>query len=359
MKPGTKSCFLVSLVATSLFLAACSGLKSSAAGSGTGSSATPTIGGTVTGLTGTGLVLQNNAGDNLTVTANGPFTFKTALTTGKAYTVSVLTPPASPAQTCTVSGGTGVATANVTSVAITCTTGTVAIGVTVAGLTGVGLVLQNGTDFLTITGTTTTTQFKAAVPFGQPYNVTVSTQPTTPPQTCGLTGGGSVTATAGVAVNVQVTCSLGTLSLGGSVSGYAGGAGFVLQNSGGDSLTIAKNGAFTFPTLIPLNGAYKVTVSAQPSGPNQSCTVTFGTGTAKANVTNVSVVCPAVFHPINVTVVGVLGTNGAMQLLDNGGDNLMTPKNGGYVFATTIAHGSAYDVTEFVAPGTQPEGCIV
>jgi hypothetical protein len=360
MKPGTKSCFLVSLVVTSLLLAACSGVKSSSLGSGTGTSATPTVGGTVTGLTGTGLVLQNNAGDNLIITANGSFTFKTALVSGKAYNVSVVTPPASPAQTCTVTGGSGIATGNVTSVVVTCTTGTVAIGVTVAGLTGTGLILQNGTDFLTITGTTTTTQFKTAIPFGQPYNVTVSTQPTTPAQTCGVSGGGSGTATAGVAVNVQVTCSLGTLSIAGSVSGYAGGAGFVLQNNGGDSLTIAKNGAFSFPTLVPVNGAYKVTVSAQPSGPNQTCTVSLGSGTATANVTNVSVVCPAFFHPIDVSVVGVLGTTGNMQLLDNGGDNLKTPKNGSYTFATTIAHASPYDVTVFVASGTQPaEGCIV
>src|SRR6187402_538008 len=33
------------------------------------------IGGTVTGLAGSGLVLQNNAGDSLSVSANGPFTF--------------------------------------------------------------------------------------------------------------------------------------------------------------------------------------------------------------------------------------------------------------------------------------------
>ena len=204
----------------------------------------------------------------------------------------------------------------------------------------------------------TTTTFKTAVPYGQPYNVTVSTQPTGPAQTCTVANG-SGTSTAGVAVNVQVTCSLGTLSIGGSVSGYAGGTGFILQNNGGDNLTITKNGAFTFPTLIPVNGAYKVTVSGQPSGPNQTCTVTFGTGTAKANVTNVSVLCPAVFHPINVSVVGVLGASGSMQLQDNGGDNLMTPKNGDYVFATPIAHGSFYDVSVFVAPGTQVEGCYL
>ena len=317
-----------------------------------------TIGGTVSGLTGTGLILQDNGGDDLTISANGSFTFKTAIVANKPYLVTVSVPPATPPQTCTVAAGSGTATANVTTVIITCTTGTQAIGVTVAGLTGTGLILQNGTEFLTITGTTTTSQFKTAIPFGQTYNVTVSTQPTSPAQTCTVTGG-SGTSTAGVSINVQVTCSLGTLSIGGSVSGYSGGTGFALQNNGGDTLSITKNGAFTFPTLVPVNGAYKVTVSAQPSGPNQTCTVSLGTGTAAANVTNVSVVCPAVFHPINVSVVGVLGTSGAMQLLDNGGDNLVTPKNGNYVFATTIAHGSAYDVTEFVAPGTQPEGCIV
>src|SRR5229473_3443532 len=337
MKSHFRSIVSVSLLLTSFVLSACSGVpKSGSPGSGSF-----TVGGTVTGLTGTGLVLQNNAGDNLAITANGTFTFKTAVASGQPYNVSVSTPPSTPSQTCTVASGTGTATANVTGVQVTCSTGTVSIGVTVGGLTGTGLVLQNGTEFLAITGTTTTSQFKTAIPFGQTYNVT----------------NGSGTATAGVAVNVQVTCSLGTLSIGGSVSGYSGGTGFALQNNGADTLTITKNGAFTFPTLVPVNGAYKVTVSGQPSGPNQTCTVTLGTGTATANVTNVSVVCPAVFHPINVSVVGVLGANGAMQLLDNGGDNLLTPKNGDYVFATPIAHGSTYDVNVFVAPGTQGEGC--
>src|SRR5229473_1751033 len=302
MKSHFRSIVSVSLLLTSFVLSACSGVpKSGSPGSGSF-----TVGGTVTGLTGTGLVLQNNAGDNLAITANGTFTFKTAVASGQPYNVSVSTPPSTPSQTCTVASGTGTATANVTGVQVTCSTGTVSIGVTVGGLTGTGLVLQNGTEFLAITGTTTTSQFKTAIPFGQTYNVTVSTQPTSPAQTCTVTNG-SGTATAGVAVNVQVTCSLGTLSIGGSVSGYSGGTGFALQNNGADTLTITKNGVFTFPILVPVNGAYKVTVSGQPSGPNQTCTVSFGTGTATANVTNVSVVCPAVFHPINVTVVGVLG----------------------------------------------------
>jgi len=77
------------------------------------------VGGTVSGLTGT-VVLQDNVGDNLSVTANGSFTFPTHLTGGAAYSVTVKTQPAG--QACAVSGGSGtVGTAKVTSVAVTCT----------------------------------------------------------------------------------------------------------------------------------------------------------------------------------------------------------------------------------------------
>ncbi|HXM99048.1 MAG TPA: kelch repeat-containing protein [Candidatus Dormibacteraeota bacterium] len=348
-----KPLFSLVLCLTAIFLTACSHAAFTNPGGGGGGPFT--IGGTVTGLSGTGLTLTNGT-DTLTITGNSAFAFKKTVASGGTYNVTVSQSPTSPNQTCTVSNGNGKATANVTNVTVTCSTGTVAIGVTVAGLSGTGLVLQNGTDFLTITGTTTTNQFKVAVPFGQTYNVLVSAQPTSPAQTCTVTGG-SGTATDGVAVNVQVTCSLGTISIGGSVSGFAGGSGFVLQNNGGDNLSITKNGTFSFPILVPVNGPYKVTVFGQPSGPNQLCTVTNGTGTAAANVTTVSVVCPAVFHPIDVNVVGLLGTSGKMQLLNNGGDNLVVPKNGAYTFATPIAHGSPYDVTQFVASGTQANGC--
>src|SRR5689334_17280729 len=55
-----------------------------------------TVGGTVSGLTGSGLVLQNGGGDNLAVAQNGPFTFATALADGMAYDVSVLAQPSAP-----------------------------------------------------------------------------------------------------------------------------------------------------------------------------------------------------------------------------------------------------------------------
>ena len=77
-----------------------------------------TITGTVSGLTGT-VVLQNNAADNHSVSANGPFTFATRVASGNPYSVSVLTQPTT-GQICSVGNGAGTVSTNVTNVAIAC-----------------------------------------------------------------------------------------------------------------------------------------------------------------------------------------------------------------------------------------------
>src|ERR1700687_1066577 len=111
----------VAVVMTSLTFSACS--------SGSGGTSTPpppttdTIGGTVSGLLGTGFVLQNNGGNNLPVSAKGAFTFTTSIASGATYDVTVLNEPASPVQTCVVIDGSGTANANVTSVQVSCATG--------------------------------------------------------------------------------------------------------------------------------------------------------------------------------------------------------------------------------------------
>ncbi len=90
-------------------------------------------------------MLQNNGGSNLTVSADGNFTFATAINSGAAYAVTVLTQPSG--QTCTVASGSGTASANVTNVAVTCTNTppqTFTIGGTVSGLAAsTSVVLQN------------------------------------------------------------------------------------------------------------------------------------------------------------------------------------------------------------------------
>src|SRR5215471_5352489 len=176
-----------------------------------GSAGTPTysVGGSVSGLSGT-VVLQDNGGDNLSVTANGSFTFATQLAGGAAYAVTVKTNPSG--QTCTVSNRSDtIGSANVTNVAVSC----------------------------------------ANIP---------------------------------------------TYSVGGTLSGLSGSGTVVLQDNGGDNLSLTANGSFTFATQLVGGAAYAVTVKTNPSG--QTCTVSSGSGTiGSANVTNVAVSCTASTGP--------------------------------------------------------------
>ncbi|MDP1948777.1 MAG: beta-propeller fold lactonase family protein [Nitrospirota bacterium] len=80
---------------------------------------TYSIGGTVSNLTGSGLVLRNNNGNDLAVPANATsFTFTSPIAAGALYNVTVQTQPSG--QTCTVQNGGGTANGPVTNVAVTC-----------------------------------------------------------------------------------------------------------------------------------------------------------------------------------------------------------------------------------------------
>jgi len=79
------------------------------------------VSGTVAGLSGTGLILQNNGGDSQVISSAGPFTF-TEQADGSNYSVSVSAQPSAPAQTCAVTNGAGtIATANINNVSVQCT----------------------------------------------------------------------------------------------------------------------------------------------------------------------------------------------------------------------------------------------
>ena len=80
--------------------------------------ATYTVGGSVSGLTGS-VTLQNNGADNLVRSTDGAFTFATALADGASYSVTVLTQPSG--QNCSVSNGAGtIGGGNVTTVQVNC-----------------------------------------------------------------------------------------------------------------------------------------------------------------------------------------------------------------------------------------------
>ena len=208
--------FFVAIIATAFLITACGGGGGST-GTGGGGTVNPppptyTVGGSTdfsNPLNGV-LILQNNAGSDLTLTGNGAgsviFTFPTSFANGAAYDVTVKTQP--DGQICTISNGIGkVPNANVTSVSLSCVSA-YKIGGSVTGLNkGNSLVLQNsGGDDLTVAyiadNTSVPFAFATKVATGSAYAVSVKTQPLG--LSCSVTKGNGTIATSDV--TVDVTC---------------------------------------------------------------------------------------------------------------------------------------------------------
>ncbi|MFO0679946.1 MAG: hypothetical protein U0169_25710 [Polyangiaceae bacterium] len=304
-----------------------------------------TLGGTVTGLLGTGLVLRVNGGDDVGVAVDGTFTFPTPLDDSAAFVVTVGTQPDNPRQTCFVSGGNGhVVGGNVSTVLVNCAADKFAVGGTISGLEGSGLVLRNsGEDDLTVAANGEFS-FRTTIDDHAPYLVTVETQPTAPWQTCTVTrGAGNVSG--GPVTDVAVACSRNRHVVRGTLENLVAGTQVVLANGGADPLTLSANGAFAFATSVESGRAYSVAVRTQPTGPSQTCTVTGATGTIvdeDADTTLVS--CETNVYAVGGTVTGLpVGANVSLQL--NEGEELNLDGNRSFVFPQTLASGTAYDVT--------------
>lgn len=312
-----------------------------------------TVAGSIAGLSGTGLALRINDGETLAILGNGPFAFPTAIAAGTAFNVVVAHQPENPAQVCTVSGGSGTLSANVTNVSIICATQSHTLGGTVTGLVGTGLSLASGTgEQLSITENGTFV-FPTAIADGAAYDVTITSQPAMPAQVCTL-GNGSGTMSANV-TNVSIACTTNTYSVGATISGLSG-TGLVLQLNGSNDMPIAGNGAFTFsPSLID-GAAYSVTVLAQPTAPLQTCVVTSGAGSIPADNVSVSVVCTVNRYTVGGTVAGLVGRH---MVLNNGIEQLTVDANGSFTFPTPLDPGSSYDVVIDHPPGAPAQQCLL
>jgi sugar lactone lactonase YvrE len=99
----------------------------------------------------------------------------------------------------------------------------------------------------------------------------------------------AVPAEPGTPVTVDPAPPTPSYAIGGTLTGLAGSTKLVLLDNGGDALTLAANGAFSFAAPIAFNTAYTVTVGTQPLW--QTCLVSNGSGTATADVNSVHVSC--------------------------------------------------------------------
>lgn len=313
---------------------------------------TYTISGSVSGIEGQGLVIQNKQSDNLSLSTDGNFSFSSGLTDNSGYDVTVLTQPGSPNQQCEVTNATGtVSSADVSDITINCVTNTYTLGGTVTGLTSTGLVLLNNGEPLAVT-TDGSFTFLTDAPDLSSYDVTVSTQPLSPEQTCRVTNGSGSLAGDHV-TNVEITC-VDNYTIGGAVSGLTG-AGLVLQIDGANDLPVASDGVFTFNSTFGDLGSYTFSVSSHPAG--QFCSVgNSSVSIVGSNVTNLSVTCENGFT-IGGTVSGLLGFGLVLQ--NNLGDDLSVSADGSFTFPTVVANTGSYSVTVLTPPVSPSQTCNV
>ena len=136
----------------------------------------------------------------------------------------------------------------------------------------------------------------------------------------------------------------------GTVSGLGSGLSLALQNNRVDTITVAANGTFTFPTKLPSLGPFSITVLTQPVG--QTCTVTRPTGVIptdgnQANTTTVA--CAA--NSLGATVTGLAA--GSTVTLSNAGVLLVVNTNGVATFPGILVGGTVFGVSIAAQPAQQ------
>ncbi len=296
------------------------------------------LGGTITGLVPKTYVALANGNDIMTV-GNGNYVFASIVHGGNDYNVSIM-PPAG--QSCAFEGVTpGQGTmpeAPVYTLDISCVPLTYSLSGTVTGLTGnTNLVLNNANVTQRVgNGAYAFSQ----VAYASVANVTVSPPPG---QTCRFGNGTFVyRATVGAAAiaGVDITCTMNTYSVGGTVTGLVAQASVTLLNA--NDRSIIGNGTFILPRRLTYGAGYDVSILS-PVG--QTCsfdTGQSGVGTVgTADVTDLNIICTPLTFALGGTVSGVVAN--ANVTLSFGNQNVSL-NHGGWVFPLPIAYNTRYTV---------------
>ena len=306
----------------------------------------------VSGLTGSGLILQNNDGNDLAISSNGVYTFNTPVPFRAKYVVTVKQAPAD--QTCTVINGTGFAVREIQALSVLCDNieKTHSIGGTVTGLRqGDTLVLLNNDNESIKINADGAFRFLTGAVASSSYRVIVQQPPAN--KICTVFKGTGVGVNAPV-TDIEVVCSEKRFTVGGVIAGLKVGKLVILLNNSdtNDALFIETNGVFTFLNPIAYDGGYSITITGQPIG--QHCSVTDGTGIGvRKNIETVKVTCSINDYVIGGTVSG-LHPGQEFTLINNGNYEkyLNIKENKRFAFSEKVPFDGRYEVKV----GTQPTG---
>jgi hypothetical protein len=264
-----------------------------------------TVSGSVSGLVGSGLTVTDGLGHTASPNANNPgFSFN--LSSGQTYAFSVTAQPTSPTQACNVtSGGNGtVGGGNVTGITVTCQTSTFTVSGTVSGLSGSGLTLNDGAGHIV---SAAGGSFSTTLASGTPYSFSIANNPTSPWQTCTVTGGATGTVTNANISGVTASCTTNSYTVGTTVSGGPlVSAMLVCNNVAGANSCVTlspKITSYTWPAQLS-GTSYALSIVRQPA--YQTCSfATASSGALQGNNVNVAITCTTPAYPITFTVTNV------------------------------------------------------
>lgn len=254
-----------------------------------------TVGGTVTGLTGSGLVIQNNGADNINISGNGSFTFISPLNTNATYSVTVQTHPSSPTQFCSVTNGTGtISNSNVSDISIICSS----LSVTFSSNSytySINSVISPTTPI--VSGTITTCSANPTLPTGLNLNNT----------TCEITGTPTINQSA---TNYIITASNSNLTTTTTINITVNSNAPSALTFVGSPYTYTQNTAIT--TATPTFSGTATSCSSSPALPaglsinNTDCAIS-GTPTATQAATNYTITVTNAFG--NATAIISIAVN--------------------------------------------------
>ncbi len=326
------------------------------------------VGGSITGLTGDGLVINLDHRESLAIAATDTtFTFTDLVPDTTSHTSYVVSQPAG--QICTFASNSAyVSGSNFTSLNLICSQGPHQIGGSVVGLQSSGLSLVlNDSEVLNVTSAGAF-NFNTLMSDGMSYKTAINSQPEG--QVCSINSSTGSSISSSVA-DIYVECVEKVYAVKVNVKGYSSSTPLLLRLNNGEALEVTSNTISSwypydfmphaFTTPLKTGESYRVEIAGQPEG--QLCEITSGSGTVvDSDIENIGVVCQSLISsggPYNITVTtsGLIGSGLVLQL--NGGSDLSVPTNDTQSFLTQLADAEAYDVTVVAQPSAPLQMCKV
>ncbi len=317
--------------------------------------------GSVSGLSGSGLTLQNNGGDNLLIDSGAiPTEFHTPVLVGSTNDITIAADPTNPWQTC-LFNGTNTSEQITISLAqdeyisdIICSTNQYDVIASIANLLNPNFILNfNGVDQAVAAGTTS--HNAGTLNSGDTFNLVVSSQPNG--QNCAIAGGSGTIK--GANIYPSISCATIGYLVGGNIANLDGtGLALQLRDSSENVLQtiFPVTGSYIFSSSLSYGSTYSISIVEYPTNPWQTCsfdaggTEYYGAGLT-ANKTDIDITCITNDYSVGGTISGLNGDI-TLRLLDDGAnvESKTLSSNGSFAFTNSVQSGHTYRVEVEVGP---------